>query len=94
MKCPECDTENPKDIQHCENCGEKLIEDEIKLYGRRIIYIGIIISVIGFVSDKILHITTYGILFNDLYSIGKLIGIVGGIILAYHWLTSKNSEET
>lgn len=92
MKCPECNTENPKDIQHCEKCGEKLIEDEFKLYSRRIIYIGLIVSAIGLISDKILNLTQYGIPFNDLYSIGKLIGFAGGIILAYRWLTLKNKD--
>ncbi|MGF7118252.1 zinc ribbon domain-containing protein [Methanobacterium oryzae] len=83
MKCPECGTENPKDVQYCENCGAELNEDDFKLHSRRInvkILIGLlIITLLGI----LIYISLFGLTFEGKESDFYLPAVTGDSILAY-----------
>lgn len=83
MKCPECNTENPKDVQYCENCGAELNEDDFKLDNRRInvkILIGLlIIAFLGITS----YISLFGLTFEGKESDYFVPAVTGNSIPAY-----------
>lgn len=52
VKCPKCESDNLDDAQYCQECGEKLVEDELKvtlIIGIAGLILGILISVIFFI---------------------------------------------
>jgi hypothetical protein len=58
-KCPKCESDNLEDAQYCQECGEKLVKDELKvtlIIGIAGLILGIIIAPIFFIIPFIMGI--------------------------------------
>lgn len=58
VKCSECDTENPEDSTHCQNCGRKLIPKKNRNRVNKILLVGLVFAVVMVIAGAILVFTT------------------------------------